>query len=632
MARIGLRALQHRGYWNAKNIRRFLGDPAGETPERWWWIADVVEAERSDDWWLMLAERGATGFVPEPVAVSEVSRLELKERRRAERLAERERRRKVLAGVESRVRVRRRVDPGRVVAHVGSTNSGKTTVALQRMVDTVILDDGCVGRGWFAAPLRLLAQEAAVTVAGWLGQRDLMLEALVSGVAPEGLLVGVVTGEEQINAAAPVVCATPEMVASGPDDVLVVDEAHWVTDRDRGWAWAELLLAAECSELHVVGDRAVLPVLEDVFPMLEVWPYDRRSPVEFVGARDVADLPARSVVVAFSRKSVLGLVGELRRRGRRVAGLYGALPPVTRRQVIDEFQSGRVDVLVATDVIGHGLNLDVDEVCFAEAVKFDGERRRRLARWEAGQIAGRAGRDRNAGRVSYLRGVRWLSQHADAKWAAEQGALAAMSGSSSMRVDTLFVKPRLSHFEGVESLWLSDVPGLLDAWSAAIRDAGWTRVRPMPTDRLVSVFRQVCQLADPADDRLPDVWRLMMLPVDSDGRMFEQVVRAVLCGGRVVVPALQQGSLEAAETAVRAVRDLRAATVAFGEVFGSMVDAVELARLEARQAEVISAMLASDRLEVSTVCSCGRVKPPWFRLCDDCHRPWASDVEVAGWR
>ena len=106
-----------------------------------------------------------------------------------------------------------------------------------------------------------------------------------------------------------------------------------------------------------------------------------------------AALTPGTVVVAFSRKAVLALAGEINRlHPDRVSVLYGAMPLTSRREEIDRFLGGTSDVTVATDVLGHGVNLPCETLLFAETTKFDGESRRDLLPWELAQIAGRAGR------------------------------------------------------------------------------------------------------------------------------------------------------------------------------------------------------------------------------------------------
>ena len=70
----------------------------------------------------------------------------------------------------------------------------------------------------------------------------------------------------------------------------------------------------------------------------------------------------------------------------------GSLSPKTRNSQVDIYQSGDVDYLVATDAIGMGLNMDIEQISFSSLKKFDGKKTRRLRTTEISQIAGRAGR------------------------------------------------------------------------------------------------------------------------------------------------------------------------------------------------------------------------------------------------
>ena len=262
----------------------------------------------------------------------------------------------------------RRVQPESVVAHLGPTNSGKTYHALEVLKER--------GRGVYAGPLRMLAQEAHRRLSAELGEDA----------------VGLVTGEERINDSAPIICCTVEMAPSS-GEVLVLDEVQWADDPERGSAWTRLLLAGDYRHILVLGALDAEPLVLNAFPEAEVKVFERILPLEFVGERSLRGLTPGTVVVAFSRKAVLALAGEINRlHPDRVSVLYGAMPLSSRREEIDRFLSGRSDVTVATDVLGHGVNLPCETLLFAETTKFDGESRRDLLPWELAQIAGRAGR------------------------------------------------------------------------------------------------------------------------------------------------------------------------------------------------------------------------------------------------
>jgi len=222
--------------------------------------------------------------------------------------------------------------------------------------------------------------------------------------------VGLVTGEERVNERAPVICSTVEMAPSA-GELLVLDEVQWADDTERGSAWTRLLLAGEYREILLLGALDALPLVERAFPEAELRVFERKLPLEFVGARTLRSLGTGTVVVAFSRKAVLALAGEVNRlHPGRVAVLYGAMPLASRREEIERFLSGAADVCVATDVLGHGVNLPCETLLFAETTKFDGEERRDLRPWELAQIAGRAGRFGlvERGHVGVLAGLGWI--------------------------------------------------------------------------------------------------------------------------------------------------------------------------------------------------------------------------------
>ncbi|WP_245743269.1 helicase-related protein [Geodermatophilus poikilotrophus] len=251
--------------------------------------------------------------------------------------------------------------PQRVVFHLGPTNSGKTHDALAALAEA--------GAGTYAAPLRQLAHEAY---------------ARLSAQLPPGT-VGLSTGEEQIEPMAPVLCCTVEK-APPRGGLLVLDEAHWVTDPDRGHTWARLLLTGEYREVRVVSAAEALPVLEPLVADVadvEVVRHGRLSRLDVLPAPvRPSGVRPRTLVVAFSRKAVYATAAVLEAvRPGRTGVLYGALPPATRREVIDRFSRGELDVLVTTDVIGHGINVPAATVLFAETTKFDGVERRPLRTW-----------------------------------------------------------------------------------------------------------------------------------------------------------------------------------------------------------------------------------------------------------
>lgn len=289
--------------------------------------------------------------------------------------------------------------PESVELYLGPTNSGKTHRSLDFLAE--------VGSGCYAGPLRALAWEVRRSMEG--RAKD------VWGAHPPS--VGLWTGEEATDPDAPILCCTAE-VAPSSGTVLVLDEVHWCADPQRGHAWTRLLMAARSGRykhVRICGPVQAEPLLKRVFEKcsdaVTVHRTHRRSRlafekdpiVDFAAFLQQAKYEKRFVaIVAFSRAAVLSLAGAARKAGARASVIFGKLPPEARRKQLDDALSGRLDVLVCTDVIGHGINLPLDDVVFAETRKFDGITRRDLHVWEAAQVAGRAGRDDKPGRCWYL--------------------------------------------------------------------------------------------------------------------------------------------------------------------------------------------------------------------------------------
>src|SRR6188508_37214 len=358
----------------------------------------------------------------------------------------------------------RSTPPGRVVAHLGPTNSGKTHAALQELAEK--------RSGVYAGPLRMLAQEAHRRLGGWIGAEH----------------VGLVTGEERINEHASVICSTVEM-APRRGELLVLDEVQWADDTERGSAWTRLLLAGEYREILLLGALDALPLVGRAFPGHELKLFERKLPLEFVGERMLRSLTTGTVVVAFSRRAVLALAGEVNRlHPGRVAVLYGAMPLSSRREEIDRFLTRDADVCVATDVLGHGVNLPCETLLFAETTKFDGEERRPLLPWELAQIAGRAGRFGlvERGHVGVLAGLGWGVAEPELVRDALEPHVALRGGFWGYRVvDEARIRPRLADL-GVEDPLQLDAA--LVAWHrVAIREwayESWLAVESLEPLRL----------------------------------------------------------------------------------------------------------------------------------------------------
>jgi ATP-dependent RNA helicase SUPV3L1/SUV3 len=266
--------------------------------------------------------------------------------------------------------------PSRLVAVLGPTNTGKTHLAVERMLGHA--------SGMIGLPLRLLAREIYDRIVKARGVRS----------------VALITGEEKIvpPRAHYFVCTVEAMPLTRQVEFLAVDEIQLAADPERGHVFTHRLLHARGQfETMLLGAATMAPLIRRLLPNAEIVTRERFSALAYAGPRKITRLPKRTAVVAFSADSVYA-IGELIRRQRGGAAVVmGSLSPRTRNAQVELYQSGEVDFLVATDAIGMGLNMDVDHVAFAGLHKFDGRRARDLRPQEVAQIAGRAGRYRRDG-------------------------------------------------------------------------------------------------------------------------------------------------------------------------------------------------------------------------------------------
>jgi ATP-dependent RNA helicase SUPV3L1/SUV3 len=261
--------------------------------------------------------------------------------------------------------------PSRVVAVLGPTNTGKTHLAVERMLGHA--------SGMIGLPLRLLAREIYDRI---VRQRGASAVALI-------------TGEEKIvpPRAHYFVCTVEAMPLEREVEFLAIDEIQLAADPARGHVFTQRLLHARGRfETMFLGAGTMAPLIRRLVPDVEIVTRERLSHLSYAGSKKLTRLPRRSAIVAFSTEQVYAIAELIRRQRGGAAVVMGSLSPRTRNAQVELFQSGEVDFLVATDAIGMGLNMDVDHVAFAGLRKFDGRRTRWLHAHEIGQIAGRAGR------------------------------------------------------------------------------------------------------------------------------------------------------------------------------------------------------------------------------------------------
>ena len=263
-----------------------------------------------------------------------------------------------------------------VTAVLGPTNTGKTHLAVERML--------AHAGGMIGLPLRLLAREIYDRVRLKVGDHA----------------VALITGEEKIIPAQPRywVCTVEAMPPDIRVPFLAIDEVQLAGDFERGHIFTDRILHRRgLEETMLLGSGTMRAILEKMLPGTNFISRPRFSKLSYAGPRKLSRLPRRSAIVAFTAEMVYTVAEMIRQQRGGAAVVMGALSPRTRNAQVALYQSGDVDYLVATDAIGMGLNMDVDHVAFAQTRKFDGFQYRNLTPSELGQVAGRAGRYMNDG-------------------------------------------------------------------------------------------------------------------------------------------------------------------------------------------------------------------------------------------
>ena len=264
----------------------------------------------------------------------------------------------------------------KVTAVLGPTNTGKTYLAIDTMLS---FQSGMIG-----FPLRLLARE--------------VYDKVRKKIDPSQ--VALITGEEKIIPinAKYFLCTVESMPIDKNLEFVGVDEIQMCSDSERGHIFTDRLLNLRGEKLTMLmGSNTIKSIIEKLSDDVEFINKERFSKLTFGGHKKISRIERKSAVIAFSAEEVYAIAELIRRQKGGAAIVMGSLSPKTRNAQVSLYQSGDVDYLVATDAIGMGINMDLDNVFFSNIKKFDGKKLRRLNISEIGQIAGRAGRYLNDG-------------------------------------------------------------------------------------------------------------------------------------------------------------------------------------------------------------------------------------------
>ena len=260
----------------------------------------------------------------------------------------------------------------------GETNSGKSYSAFEELKK--------YESGVYLAPLRLLALE---------GQEE---------IEKRGLKCNMITGEEQdIKENTNFTSSTIEMLDyTKKYDIAIIDEVQMLADPDRTSAWLEAIVGVNAKKVILVGSSEVSDSITQISKYLNeplsVKNFKRKTTLSFEkelyidSINELGKLPKNSAVIAFSKRDIENIKIRLQAQGNKVSVIYGALPPEVRRHESERFKKGETDVVVATDAIGMGLNLPIQNLFFYDIIKFNGQNMEYLTPSLVKQIVGRAGR------------------------------------------------------------------------------------------------------------------------------------------------------------------------------------------------------------------------------------------------
>ncbi len=391
------------------------------------------------------------------------------------------------------------VSQSRITAVLGPTNTGKTYLAIERMLGH--------STGMIGFPLRLLARE----------NYDRVVAAKGRGV------VALITGEEKIipPQARYFICTVEAMPLDRSVEFLAIDEIQLAADPERGHVFTDRLLHARGSaETMFLGAATIRGILQQLVPTAAVITRPRFSSLRYDGATKITRLPRRSAVVAFSVQDVYVLAEMVRRQRGGAAVVMGALSPRARNAQIAMYQAGEVDYLIATDAIGMGLNMDVDHVAFAADRKFDGRFPRKLLAPELAQIAGRAGRHMNDGTFGVTAELNGL----------DEDLVMAIEAHEFDPIKGVYWRNRQLSFNSIRDLQysLDDRPN----------EAGLIRKREAEDQRALDSLSRIPEVLELAQSsaRIRLLWDVCQIPdfhknmTDSHPRLLAQVFQYLASG------------------------------------------------------------------------------------------------------
>ena len=148
--------------------------------------------------------------------------------------------------------------------------------------------------------------------------------------------------------------------------VVVIDEAQMISDKDRGFSWYKAITKAQAEEVHIIASRNAKEMFVGLLgdSEIEIHEYTRDIPLK-VEKKDfkLNGVKKGDALICFSRKRVLETASRLQNNGHTVSMIYGSMPPETRKKQVERFINGEAKVIVADRCNWNGIKFADSENC-----------------------------------------------------------------------------------------------------------------------------------------------------------------------------------------------------------------------------------------------------------------------------
>jgi ATP-dependent RNA helicase SUPV3L1/SUV3 len=271
-----------------------------------------------------------------------------------------------------------------IIGYYGPTNSGKTFEALKEFENSK--------KAVYLAPLRLLARE-------------------IFDKYKNKLKISLITGEEKIIIKNQThITSTIEMIDINKEyDLVIIDEFQMINDEQRGNAWSRAILGINAKKIIIIGSNNIKQLTKEISlkcnDIYSEKSFERLNELKILEKKiNIRELKKGDAIIVFSRKDIYKLKQNVEKLGLKVSVVYGALPPETRIKQAEIFNKEETDILIATNAIGFGLNLNIKRIIYYTVSKWNGIEMQTITKSEFKQISGRAGRYKinDFGEVLYL--------------------------------------------------------------------------------------------------------------------------------------------------------------------------------------------------------------------------------------